>query len=327
MNRRVHVPQAGRVEVLAAPEPGPPGAGEVLLHPELAGICGSDLHVLSGRHPFVVPPFAPGHEVVGSVAATGAGVDALPVGTRVLLNPLVTCGTCAACREGRPMRCTAGTVIGFGRPGAMAESVVLDARQLVGVPEGLATEVAVLAEPLASVVRALDLAGPAERVLVLGGGTIGLLAALWARRTGAATVDVSELVDVRRALAADLGIVAHPPDQLPHDPVDVVLDCVAAAQTVAQAIERVRPGGTVVVVGVPGGETAVPLADLQRREVVLRGSALYGRAELRRALDALSAGLPGVDALLGTVHPLTDATRAFAEAGRPASRKTLISFC
>lgn len=326
MNRRVHVPRTGRVEVTAVPEPGPPGSGQVLLRPELAGICGSDLHVLAGRHPFIRAPFDPGHEVVGTVAAAGEGAGALIVGARVLLDPLVTCGTCAACQEGHPMRCTAGIVIGFGLPGAMAESVVLDARQLVGVPDGLAPEVAVLAEPLATAIRAVALAGPAERVLVLGGGTIGLLAALWARQTGAGAVVVSEPVGERRRLATDLGFEGHPPDRLPHDPSDVVLDCVAGATTVAQAVERIRPGGTVVVVGVPSGDTTVPLADLQRREVLLRGAAMYGPAELRRALDALADGLHGVDALLGAVHPATDAARAFAEAGRPASRKTLISF-
>lgn len=326
MRRRIRIPAVGRVEVVADPDPGAPGPDEALLQTEFAGICGSDVHVLSGRHPFVAPPVDPGHEVVGIVAAVGAGVGALPVGTRVVLDPLLACGHCAACRKDRPMRCSDGIVLGFGLPGGMADRVRVAADQLVPVPDGLTPEIAVFAEPLATAVRAVDQAGSAASVLVLGGGTIGLLVALWARQAGAGHVAVSEPVASKRRLAVDLGLDAHPPDALPEDLVDVVLDCVAVPATVAQAVSRIRSGGTLVVVGVPAGDVDVPLAVLQRREVVLRGSSLYGRGELQRALAALAMGAVPAGRLRGSVHPMTHAAGAFAAAREPGALKTLISF-
>src|SRR5215213_5305098 len=168
------------------------GPGEVLVAVRACGICGSDLHRLRGETPRVTG-FAPGHEVVGEVAALGAGVSGPAVGTRVAVEPYFSCGACGQCERGRGYLCRRRRLLGFGAPGGMGEFALAQAGRVYPLPEDLAWNTAVLVEPLAIVLHGLRRAGlgPGQRVFVIGAGTIGLLTVLLAATGGATAVGVA----------------------------------------------------------------------------------------------------------------------------------------
>jgi 2-desacetyl-2-hydroxyethyl bacteriochlorophyllide A dehydrogenase len=335
--RRVVVTAPGVVEIrhTAPPEPGP---GEVLIRMRAVGICGSDVHAWHGRHPFVPLPYHPGHEVVGTVEATGAGVD-LPAGLRVVVEPILACGACKYCRDGRYNLCATMTFFGCTAPaGGLADLFVLPAGRVVPVPEGLGDTAAALIEPLATPVHAVRLAGPdltGRTVAVLGAGTIGLLTLAAARRAGAARVAVSDVLPAKRELARRLGadsvhdaaapaMVADIRDDLGTS-ADVVFDCVAVQQTVDQAVAIAVKGGTVVVVGVPAAPVTVPLPQIQDLQVRIQGSATYTRADIDEAIAVLTGGLIDEDAVVTARYPLARVAEAFAEAAGGRQVKVLVT--
>ena len=180
MIRQIVFEDLGKVAVREAPAPPAPSRNEVLLRPVFVGVCGTDLHVLHGTHPWIKPPVVTGHEMVARVEQVGPGVDDLKPGDAVVLDPLVPCGRCGRCRRGSFNTCESAAVFGFRVPGAARTRLVVERKQLHRVPEHLPLDSAVLAEPLAVGVHAATLWDDLDDVLVIGGGTIGLcvLAAL-----------------------------------------------------------------------------------------------------------------------------------------------------
>jgi len=294
-------PQAGEILVRDAEIPRPTREGEVLLRVRRCGICGSDLHWYKGESP--PPQVCPGHEVSGVVAALGPGPHHVREGDRVVAEGIRACGRCGFCHEGRPQLCARLALVGSTAPGGFADYLLTDARHVHRVPDGVDDETAQLAEPLAVGVHGLRLAGfeRGQRALVLGGGTIGLLAAAVARTAGAAEVVVSarrphqhaaatrlgadgtiEAADLRRALvASEMGDF------------DVALDTVAdATGSLDDGLLAVRPGGTVVVVGVYRARPALDALRLMMREIRVVGAMCYGRAgnqaDFGLALDILA---------------------------------------
>ena len=158
---------------IAPPAPGP---GEVLIRVEAAGICGTDRHLFHGEFP-CTPPVTLGHEFSGIVTATGAGVT-LPLGLRVTCDPNDPCLTCAPCLRGRVNLCEANSVTGITRDGGFAPFAVFPARKAIALPADLHPHHGAFAEPLACTLHGIDMAAPlpGERVIILGGGVIGLLA-------------------------------------------------------------------------------------------------------------------------------------------------------
>lgn len=294
------------LEELPEPEP---ADGEVVLEVELAGICGSDLHGYRGHPGPRVPPLVLGHEVVGRAAGAG-----------VALFPLVSCGACERCATGEDNLCESWRLVGMHRQGVFAERVAVPRRTLVPLPAGLAPERAVLAEPLACCVGALGphAVGPGSRVLVLGAGPIGLLTTFLAARRGAEVVAVDPLPE-RRAHAALLGAAraVAGADAVPAGSVDLAVDAAGFETTWHAAIDAVRTGGQVVVVGLGQPEGTVPFATVVRRSVSLRGQFAYSRADFAAALDVLAAGDLPLDWLAEA--PLAEGAQAFANlVDRPA---------
>jgi threonine dehydrogenase-like Zn-dependent dehydrogenase len=318
----------GAVEVREVEPPGPPGTGEVLLAPTHVGVCGSDLSLLHGHHPWIRPPVVPGHEVTATVVETGDDVPALRRGDRVLLNPLVHCGTCRACLRGRFNACESAKVIGFRRPGAARSLVLHPAHLLHRIPPDVGNDLACLAEPLACGFHAASRATDLEDCLVIGGGSIGLslLLALGAR--GAGRVTVVEPTPAKRDLSLRLGAhAAAAPEDLDRvtgPRFTSAFDCVSRAGTLATALDSVCGGGTVVVVGVPEGPGPLPLARMQRYEVDLVGSGMYLPADVDAALAHVARRPDDVRALLSRTYPLEQAARAYAAAGTAESVKLLI---
>jgi threonine dehydrogenase-like Zn-dependent dehydrogenase len=283
------------------PEPAP---GEVVLDVRLAGICGSDLHPFKGHHGPRRPPLILGHEVVGTV-------DGLP--GRWSVFPLSICGECRHCRAGRENLCENRQLLGLNRPGVFADRVAVPRDALLEVPDGLSDDLAALVEPLAVCVAALAPAqiGSETRVLVVGCGPIGLLSVHLAARHEAEVVAVDP-VEARREWASRLGAARTLGTALEADGLDADLsvDAVGAELTWRSAIAATRAGGEVVVVGLAQADGGMPVADLVRRSIRLRGQFAYTRAEFAEALGLLASDRLPAEWL--EIMPLAEGPAAFS---------------
>lgn len=334
--RQVVVNSTEDVRVEEVPRPGPPGPGEVVVASRLVGICGSDIHAAAGHHPFIDRPYRPGHEVVGVVTEVGPGVSDLGPGDRVVLEPSLVCGQCRRCREGRYNICENLAVVGCQTPGGMADAFTVRRDRLHKLPADMSDEVAALVEPLATPVHAVRLAGvgPGSRVAVLGAGPIGLLVLVAARHAGAEVVVVTDVMREKLGRARRLGATdalrADDPELVERatatlQGADVVFDCVARESSMAQAVELLVKGGTVVVVGVPAGPVTVPLHVVQDREIAVLGSLMYVRSDVEQAIELLASGAVPADRLITATFPLERAGEAFAAASDPQQVKVLVS--
>jgi L-iditol 2-dehydrogenase len=236
---------------------------EVRVRVAHVGICGSDLHVFQSLEHAELP-WVPGHEYSGVVEDAGAGVTTIAVGDRVVCKPRIACGTCRACRSGRPTVCEAFDL----RVGAFAERVALPETFVERIPDALPLRIASLTEPLSCALRAFDRTDVAGRnAVVIGGGPIGLLTASIARHHGAEQVLVVEPSPIRRGLADRLGLPTIDPRE--HDTAeavraatggrgaDVAYEAVGGARHLETALRCLARGGTAAVVGVaPPGDLA-----------------------------------------------------------------------
>lgn len=264
-------------------------AGQVLVRVRSCGICGSDLHWYHGSFP--PPPVCPGHEIAGEVAAVDSADAGVAVGDRVVVEPLVVCGACPACRVGDYQLCSAVRVLGISRPGGFAECVSVPQERLYRLPAALDFAAGGLAEPAAVAVHGVRLGHIAlgDRVLVLGAGTIGLFCVLAARAAGATQVAITARYPHQAEMARRLGAThvfgSGPEGDRERDdftaagPPDVVLETVGGTgETLNEAIQSVRPGGTVVVLGVFFSQPPCDALFLMLKEVRVVGSITYGRA-------------------------------------------------
>ncbi|HKY15838.1 MAG TPA: alcohol dehydrogenase catalytic domain-containing protein [Microthrixaceae bacterium] len=262
-------------------EPGPLEPGWVRLRVEACGICGSDLHSFHGQLPRPIG-VSPGHEFAGVVVDGPSGLPDV----RYAVAPHVWCGECDFCRTGRHHLCNRGGLgLGMGLHGGLAELVDAPARNLAPIPDGVDSVTASLTEPLAVSLRGIGLArvAPDDRVLVLGAGTIGLLAALVARDR-AAEVAITARHPHQRAVAERLGVtVVDEADAISwgkeHRPQVVVESVGGTADTVSDAIRVIARGGRIVLLGAFAEPKLVDLQRLLVKEVALLGSFCYGQGE------------------------------------------------
>src|SRR4051794_15165105 len=194
----IAVTAPGVLDITAAPEPGHPGHGEVLVRVQRAGICGSDIHILHGSNPFARYPRVIGHEFAGFVLETGPGVSAVAAGDRVVVDPVLACGHCYPCRAGRPNVCSNLEVLGVHRDGGFRDHVVVPEANCIRVPDNVPIEIATLAEPFAVAAHGLSRTGigAEDTVLIYGAGTVGLTVLQVARLHGARCI-VSDMDGAR----------------------------------------------------------------------------------------------------------------------------------
>ncbi len=338
--RRALAEPLGDVRLETAPVPAP-GPGQVLVRSTLVGICGSDIHALAGHHPFLTGAYVPGHEATGVVAGHGEGTGRFQAGQRVILKPNVACGVCLNCRAGRNNACETLAWICCDPSrhwsGAMADYFVAPEGNLFAVPDGVDDTTAALVECLATPVHAVRIAGDVTgaRVVVLGAGTIGLLAVVAALRAGARTVVVTDLdqgkldravrVGAHGAVLASTQEVDAEVASALGGPADVVLDCVASQRSLAQAVGLLRRAGTLVIVGVPPRPAALPLPVIQDWEIRVQGCAAYTEVDFAAALAiAVDGGIPTAEVTSGTFL-LEDVAAAFAAATAEGSGKVLVA--
>ena len=327
----VHAPRDLRIEEV---ETEPTGPGDVAIRIRAGGICGSDLHYYQHGGFGTVrlqEPMILGHEISGEVISVGAGVTRLRPGDRVAVNPSRPCGHCRFCLDGRPNHCLDMRFYGSAMrmphvQGAFREVLVCHEDQAVPLPPGVSLETAAFAEPLSVCLHAVRQAGSVlgKRVLVTGSGPIGALAMLVARHAGARTVVATDIMESPLALArrigADLALnTARDPDALDRFKADkgyfdTAIEASGNPKALAGALEIVRPGGTIVQLGLAGGEVTLPLNVVVAKEIALRGTFRF-HEEFAWAVDMLAAGTIDVSPLLTAVFPLAEAVQAFDLAG------------
>ena len=292
--------QPGEMQLLQRPMP-EAAMGEVVLKIEAVGICGSDMHAWHGHDPRRLPGLVLGHEFVGTIAnSAAAGFEA---GTRWTGNPLITCGTCEYCVQGRNNLCANRTMVGMTRPGAFAEYMSIPAASLIAMPQSMPAAAAALTEPAATAWHAIGLSMRALvrplhecRVLVIGGGAIGMLAALLLRHLGVQTLTVTELNPLRRqTLQQAVGCEAIDPREspLPEAGFDYVMDAVGSKITRQQAFAAIKPGGVIMHVGLQDWASEIDMRKLTLAEITLLGTYTYTTADLRATVDALHRGVFG----------------------------------
>jgi len=320
------------LEVTFRDEPDPvPADGEVVLRIDAVGICGSDMHAYHGQDPRRNPPLILGHELAGTVVA---GPN---IGMRYTANPLITCGHCEFCVQGRNNLCANRTMVGMTRPGAFAERMSIPASSLIEIPADMDARTAALTEPAATALHALNLSMramqrplPESRLLVIGGGAIGMLTALLARRYGCTDIQLAETNALRRASVENHAGV-HAFDPLAGRPVadntiDLVVDAVGAKATRRAAFAAVKPGGVIMHVGLQDWASEIDMRKLTLAEITLLGTYTYSTADLRATVAALDRGVFG-DLAWVEQRPLAEGARAFADLhlGKSASAKIVLN--
>ncbi|MBN1306193.1 MAG: alcohol dehydrogenase catalytic domain-containing protein [Anaerolineales bacterium] len=298
--------------------------GEVLIQIKRIGVCGSDIHVYHGLHPYTGYPVVQGHEVSGVIAEVGEGVSGFVPGDLVVFMPQVTCGECYPCRHGMYHICDNLKVMGFQTSGAAQEYFPVKADMVLKLPPTVSVDEAAMVEPISVAVHALSRVGSVvgHKVIVLGAGTIGNLVAQVAQASGAAQVmitDVSEykLEKVRQCgvelaintMKVDLGqaILEH----FGPDKADLILECVGVQNTITQAVANARKGSTIVVVGVFGQKPEVDLGLVQDRELSLVGTLMYREKDYRRAIELVAAGKLCLGPMITHRFPFRDYLNAY----------------
>ncbi|MEO5706609.1 MAG: alcohol dehydrogenase catalytic domain-containing protein [Alteraurantiacibacter sp.] len=274
-----------------------PGEGELVVKVARCGICGSDLHMTEDAAYGCQYGDVLGHEFAGEVVALGKGVTTQKVGDLVSVIPLKSCGACEHCRKGEVQWCSQ-----FGlQGGGYAEYAVTRPNQCVTLPGDLTLADGAIIEPLAVALHGVNLSGlkTGDKVLVLGAGPIGLAVAFWARRYGAAKVAVQDIASFQQGRALDMGADAFVVD--PEDPVgsaeralggkaDIVFECVGLPGLIAQAVEQVKPRGTVLLLGLCTKPDTFNSFAMLSKEVRLVTSAFFTVPEYEASLAALEQG-------------------------------------
>lgn len=276
---------------------------EILMQTKRIGVCGSDIHVYHGLHPYTSYPVVQGHEVAGIVAEIGKEVKGISVGDKITFTPQVTCGKCYPCTHGMYHICENLKVMGFQTNGAGQEFFPLPEWNVVKLPDDLPSDYGALIEPLAVAVHALGrgIDVKDKKVLVLGAGTIGNLVAQSAKALGAESVMITDILDYKLDIADQCGIDFSVNTKLEDiniaieksfgaSKADLILECVGVQETINQAVNAARKGTTIVVVGVFGEKPIVDLGLVQDRELNLVGTLMYQKSDFEKAVDLVAAG-------------------------------------
>lgn len=305
-----------------------PGPNDVLVQVAACGICGSDVHGYDGSTGRRIPPIVMGHEAAGIIASTGSAANKFAKGDRVTFDSTVYCGECDFCRKGEPNLCDNRQVVGvscgeYSRAGAFAEYVVVPERVLYPLPPTLAFSEAAMLEAVSVAlhgVRVSEVKG-GETALVIGAGMIGLLLLQAARAAGCSRIFVADIDATRLKLAADLGtdqtlqlsgadLIREVLRLTDGRGADLVLEAVGRDETVNAAIDSVRKGGTVTLVGNITPQVSIPLQKVVSRQIRLQGSCASS-GEYPEAMQLIADGKIKVGPLITAVAPLTDGPEWF----------------
>ena len=324
--------QPNEMQILDRPYP-TLDTNEAVLKIESVGICGSDMHAFHGHDPRRKPGLVLGHEFAGTIADTSSPL--FTKGQRVTGNPLITCGHCEFCLQGRNNLCANRTMVGMTRPGAFAEFMSIPASSLIAIPDNLSLDAAALTEPAATAVHAINLSMRALqrpiqecRVLILGGGAIGMLSALLLKHYGVDDLTVAEVNPLRReAIEKHVGCKTVNPidEKIPENSFEFVMDCVGAAVTRNSALSAVKPGGVMMHVGLQDWASEIDMRKLTLAEITLLGTYTYSTVDLQATVNLLARNAFG-NLTWVEKKSLDEGPQAFSDlhAGKTAAAKVLL---
>jgi 2-desacetyl-2-hydroxyethyl bacteriochlorophyllide A dehydrogenase len=290
----------GKIDVKDVPVP-EPGEEECLIKVNYTGICGTDLHIYEGHHPTAKAPIIPGHEFVGTIERINSSRrTGLQVGDRVVVEPLISCGTCEACREGNVHVCRSLKLLGIHANGGFAEYLVASVDKTIKVADSLSDRIAAMTEPFAVGYHVNRRAGvkSGDRVLVIGAGPIGLIVGLVVREQGATQVTFSEINPARIRQVRSFGFdhVINPAEEdaaarleelTDGEGYDIVIEVSGSQAGILFATQACRIRGTVVFVGFPGRTPQVNVLQGIFKELTMVGSRVYTFDDFQRTTEML----------------------------------------
>lgn len=328
----------GVIEFREIPKP-EPKAGEVLIRIMRIGVCGSDIHVYHGEHPFTSYPVTQGHEVSGEVVELGEGVNDLKIGQKVTIQPQVVCGECYPCRHGKYNLCEELKVMGFQTTGTASEFFAVDRVKVTPLPDSMSFDEGAMIEPLAVGVHAINKFGDIKgmKVAVLGAGPIGILVAQTAKGMGAESVLITDVSDTRLAKAKECGIDYcvntlntdfgdAMVDAFGKDKADVIYDCAGNDITMGQAIKYARKGSTIILVAVFAKMANIDLAVLNDHELDLNTTMMYRNEDYIKAIELVEEGKVVLKPLMSAHFAFKDYLDAYKyiDENRETTMKVLI---
>lgn len=316
-----------------------PGSGQVLVKIKKIGICGSDIHVYHGTHPFTSYPVTQGHELSAQIVKLGEGVTGLAPGQKVTIEPQVYCGKCYPCTHGKYNLCESLKVMGFQTTGTASEYFAVDASKVDVLPENMTYSEGAMIEPLAVTVHAAkrfpEIKG--AKAAILGCGPIGILLAQSCKALGASQVMITDVSDYRLELAkqcgADFAVNTKERDFgeamtacFGPDKADVIYDCAGNDITMGQAIRYARKGSTIILVAVFGKMASVDLAVLNDHELDLNTSMMYRHEDYVDAIRLAGEGKIQLKPLMSRHFAFKEYLDAYAyiDANRETTMKVLI---
>lgn len=329
----------GEIEFREIPMP-EAGEGQVLIKIMNIGICGSDIHVYHGKHPFTSYPVTQGHEVSGEIVALGAKVEGFHAGQKVTIEPQVYCGQCHPCRHGKYNLCEELKVMGFQTMGTASEFFAVDASKVTPIPEDMSFEEGAMIEPLAVAVHGVKQVGDVQgmNIVVIGAGPIGNLVAQTAKGMGAAKVMITDVSDLRLEKAKECGIdVCVNTAKIDFgeamlaafgsDKADVIYDCAGNNITMGQAIKYARKGSTIVLVAVFAEIAKIDLAVANDHELDIKSTMMYRHDDYIDAIQLVNEDKVFLKPLISKTFAFKDYLKAYQyiDDNRETTMKVIIN--
>ncbi|MFX1325861.1 MAG: zinc-binding dehydrogenase [Promethearchaeota archaeon] len=297
---------------------------DVLVKMVRIGICGSDIHVYHGKHPYISYPVTQGHEVSGVIENIGSKVKNLRPGDKVTIQPQVVCNQCYPCTHGKYHICDNLRVMGFQTTGAASEFFRVGSEKVIKIPDNMSYEQGAMIEPCAVAVHAVSRGGDISgfKVLVLGAGPIGNLVGQTVKALGASAVLITDISDNRLKIAKKVGIdfIVNPTKQnlseelkkaFGLDKADLIIECVGSNDTIDEAINNARKGSDIIIVGVFGDKPLVDLGFVQDRELRLIGTLMYQTDDYLKAIKLIDSGKIKLEPLMTVHFPFEEYDKAY----------------
>jgi L-iditol 2-dehydrogenase len=297
---------------------------DVLVKIMRIGVCGSDIHVYHGKHPYTSYPVTQGHEVSGKIEKVGSNVKNLKPGDKVTIQPQVVCNQCYHCTHGKYHICDDLKVMGFQTTGAASEFFKVDSEKIIKLPDTMTYEQGAMIEPCAVAVHAVSRAGDISglNVLLLGAGPIGNLVGQVVKALGAKSVMITDLsnfrLDIAKKVGIDFTMNANKQDlskELDNafgpEKADLIIECVGSNDTIDTAISNARKGTDIIIVGVFGEKPLVDLGFVQDRELRLIGTLMYQSNDYNKAIELVDSGKIKLEPLMTVHFPFEDYNKAY----------------
>ena len=322
--------RAKKVEVREVPML-PPAPGQARIRVTYCGVCGSDIGIYSGKHPRAKAPLTIGHEFVGVIEEINGEANGLKIGDRVAAYPLLSCGTCYACRTGKDYICRQLRLIGIDLDGGMAEYVNCSTDALFRLPENVPDAVCAVIEPLAVAVHSVRRSRfkPLDSTAIIGAGPIGILVGLVLKESGASRIIVSDISEARLALCREFGFetVDSRTESLAEyvgkttggEGVNIVYECSGVAAGAEEMTYPVCADGMICLVGVHKEARSVMLSDMHFRELNMTATRVYEKEEFRQTVDYIARISEEAAKIVTDVIPLEESEHVFEYIADPAN--------